>query len=43
MSHIANARQIFQNESFFFSLPGSFPYKKEKKIFYVKFAGRQQY
>jgi hypothetical protein len=40
---IANARQIFQNKVFFFTSWGSFPYKKEKKSFYEKFAGRQQY
>jgi hypothetical protein len=40
---IAIARQIFQNKVFFFTSWGSFPYKKEKKSFYEKFAGRQQY
>jgi hypothetical protein len=42
MRHIAIARQIFQNKLFFTSW-GSFPCKKEKKSFYEKFAGRQQY
>jgi hypothetical protein len=40
---IAIARQIFQNKVFFFTSWGSFPCKKEKKSFYEKFAGRQQY
>jgi hypothetical protein len=39
---IAIAPQIFQNKVFFFTSWGSFPYKKEKKSFYEKFAGRQQ-
>jgi hypothetical protein len=41
--NIANARQIFQNKVFFLTSWGSFPYKKEKKSFYEKFAERQQY
>jgi hypothetical protein len=43
VSNIAIARQIFQNKVFYFTSWGSFPCKKEKKIFYEKFAGRQQY
>jgi hypothetical protein len=44
MDIIAIARQIFQNKVFFFFTSwGSFPCKKEKKSFYEKFAGRQQY
>jgi hypothetical protein len=39
---IAIAPQIFQNKVFF-SLPGEVFLIKEKKSFYEKFAGRQQY
>jgi hypothetical protein len=43
LTSIAGARQIFQNKGFFFTSWGSFPYKKEEKSFYEKFAGHQQY
>jgi hypothetical protein len=36
-------RKFFKIKFFFFTSWGSFPYKKEKKSFYEKFAGRQQY
>jgi hypothetical protein len=35
--------KFFKIKFFFFTSWGSFPYKKEKKSFYEKFAGRQQY
>jgi hypothetical protein len=35
--------KFFKIKLFFFTSWGSFPYKKEKKSFYEKFAGRQQY
>jgi hypothetical protein len=36
---IAIARQFFQNKSFFFTSWGSFPCKKEKKVFMKNLPG----